>query len=108
MIWASALLAVAIAVEVVSTALLPRTDGFTAPGWTIVVVGGYALSIWLLALIVPKIPVSVAYAVWSGLGTAAVALIGMTVLGESANPLKVASLGLIVAGVVGLNLTGAH
>jgi small multidrug resistance pump len=54
-------------------------------------------------------PVSIAYAVWAGLGTAAVAVIGYLCLGESMNPVKAASLALIVLGVVGLNLAGgAH
>jgi small multidrug resistance pump len=72
------------------------------------VVAGYALSIWMLALVVRAIPVSVAYAVWAGLGTAAVALIGFLFLGESMSWLKATSLALIVLGVVGLNLVGTH
>ena len=102
------LLAAAIGIEVAATATLPRTEGFTELRWTLFVIGGYALSIWLLALIVRTIPVSVAYAIWSGLGTAAVAVIGVMFLGEQVSPLKVISLGLIVVGVVGLNLSGAH
>ena len=49
---------------------------------------------------------SVAYAVWSAVGTAAIAVIGMAILGEPVTALKVASLALIIAGVVGLNLAG--
>ena len=105
---ALALLAAAIGIEVAATATLPRTQGFTDPGWTILVIGGYAVSIWMLALIVRTIPVSIAYAIWSGLGTAAVAVIGTMFLGEQVSPLKVVSLALIVFGVVGLNLAGAH
>ena len=102
------LLALAIVVEVVATALLPRTDGFTSPGWTVLVVAGYAGSIWLLTVIVRTLPVSVTYAIWAGAGTALVAVVGLVFLGESFTWVKVASLALIVAGVVGLNLTGAH
>jgi small multidrug resistance pump len=102
------LLALAIVVEVVATALLPRTDGFTSPGWTVLVVGGYASSIWLLTVIVRTLPVSVTYAIWAGAGTALVAVVGLVFLGESFSWVKAASLALIVAGVVGLNLTGAH
>ena len=61
-------------VEVVATALLPRAEGFTNLWWSLGVIGGYALSIWLLALVVRQIPVSIAYAVWSGIGTAMVAV----------------------------------
>lgn len=102
------LLMTAIGVEVAATALLPRADGFTQPFWSVVVVTGYALSIWLLAIVVRSMPVSIAYAVWAGVGTAVVAVIGVLFLGESLGPLKAASLGLIVVGVVGLNLAGAH
>jgi small multidrug resistance pump len=102
------LLIVAIGVEVAATALLPRAAGFTQPLWSAIVIVGYALSIWLLALVVRSMPVSIAYAVWAGLGTAAVAVIGFLFLGESMGLLKALSLLLIVLGVVGLNLVGSH
>lgn len=103
-----ALLAVAIAIEVASTAALPRTDGFREPFWAVVVVTGYAVAIWLLALVVQRLPVSVTYAVWSGLGTAAIAVVGVLFLGESWNPVKILAIALIVVGVVVLNLQAAH
>lgn len=102
------LLMVAIGAEVGATALLPRAEGFTNPLWSAVVVGGYGLSIWLLTIIVRTMPVSIAYAVWAGVGTAVVALIGFVFLGESMDWIKATSLTLIVAGVVGLNFAGAH
>jgi small multidrug resistance pump len=105
---AAVLLTIAIGVEVGATALLPRAGGFTQPLWSAVVITGYGLSIWLLAVVVRSIPVSVAYAVWAGLGTAAVAVIGFLFLGESMGWLKATSLGLIVLGVVGLNLVSSH
>ena len=52
--------------------------------------------------------VGTTYAIWSAVGTAAIALIGMLAYGESANLLKIASLGLIILGVIGLNAAGAH
>jgi len=102
------LLAVAITAEVTASALLPRAQGFTDPFWTTVVLAGYALGIWLLTVIVRSMPVSVAYAIWAGLGTAAVAVIGWVFLGESMNPVKAISVAMIVAGVIGLNLVGSH
>lgn len=102
------LLLAAIGTEVVSTALLPRTHGFTDPWWSVAVVAGYSVSIWLLAIVVRTLPVSTAYAVWSGLGTALVAVIGYWFLDEQMGLLKAASLAMIVVGVVGLNLAGAH
>ncbi len=109
MFGAAVLLAVAIALEVGATAVLPRAQGFTHPGWSTVVLGGYAVSIWLLTVIVRTLPVSVTYAVWAGIGTAAVAVVGYVFLGESMGWLKATSLVLIVMGVIGLNLVGgAH
>ena len=105
---AAMLLVLAIGVEVAATALLPKADGFREPMWSLGVIAGYALSIWLLALVVRSMPVSVAYAVWAGLGTAAVAVIGFLFLGEPMGWLKATSLGLIVLGVVGLNLVTSH
>jgi small multidrug resistance pump len=105
---AAVLLVMAILVEVGATALLPRAQGFTQPGWSAAVLGGYAVSIWLLAIVVRTLPVSMAYAVWSGLGTATVAVIAYFFLGEQMTVLKAASLAMIVIGVVGLNLAGAH
>ena len=108
MLVAALLLLVAIATEVGATAALPRTQGFHHPGWTAIVLAGYAVSIWLLAIVVRHIPVSVTYAIWAGVGTAAIAVVGVVVLGESWDPVKVAALGLIISGVVLLNLQGAH
>jgi small multidrug resistance pump len=107
--YAVLLLLSAIGIEVGATASLPRTRGFHDPAWSVGVVAGYALSIWLLALVVKTMPVSIAYAVWSGVGTASVAVIGYLWLGESMNWMKALSLALIVVGVVGLNIGGgAH
>ncbi len=105
---AAALLMVAIATEVFATAALPRADGFTNPGWTAVVVGGYALSIWLLTVVVKEIPVSVTYAIWAGLGTAAIAVVGVVFLDEPVSPAKIAAIALIIAGVVLLNAQTSH
>jgi len=105
---AAALLLVAITAEVVATAALPRAEGFTDPRWTAFVVGGYALSIWLLTLIVKHLPVSVTYAVWAGLGTAAISVVGVVFLDEPVDTIKVVALALIIGGVVLLNVRGAH
>lgn len=108
MLVASALLALAIVVEVVATAALPAASGFRDPWWSAFVLGGYGVSIWLLSRVVETMPVSVAYAVWSGAGTALVAVIGVSLLGEDLGPVKVLGLTAIIAGVVMLNLHTAH
>jgi small multidrug resistance pump len=102
------LLMSAIGVEVAATAALPRTQNFREPLWTAAVLVGYALSIWLLALVIKQIPVSVAYAVWSGLGTAGIVLVGVLFMDERIDLVKAATLLMIVSGVVILNLHGAH
>jgi small multidrug resistance pump len=108
MLGAWALLVCAITVEVAATAALPRTHGFREPSWTAFVLVGYAVSIWLLALVIRHIPVSVTYAVWSGLGTAGIVMVGVLLLGEQLDVLKALALVMIVAGVLILNLHGAH
>jgi small multidrug resistance pump len=101
-------LAAAIASEVVGTVFLRFTDGFTKPLPSALVIVTYALSLWLTALALRQLEISLAYAVWAGVGTAAVAVIGMAALGESVNALKLASIVLVIGGVVGLNLSGAN
>jgi small multidrug resistance pump len=108
MLGAWALLVTAIVVEVASTAALPRTHGFHEPGWTALVLAGYAVSIWLLAEVIRHIPVSVTYAVWAGLGTAGIATVGVLLLHEPWDALKALALLMIIGGVVILNLHGAH
>lgn len=108
MFGAFGLLLVAIGAEVASTAFLSRTSGFRDPFWTTLVLGGYGISIWLLAVVVRQIPVSVTYALWSGIGTAAIAVVGVAFLGESVDLVKVLAVMMVVGGVVLLNLHGAH
>lgn len=98
----------AIGIEVSATAALPRTDGFRSIGWTAAVLAGYALSIWMLTWVVREIPVSFAYAIWSGLGTAGIAVVGSVFLDEPLDLVKAGAIALIVAGVVILNAQGAH
>jgi len=101
-------LSAAIATEVVGTVFLRSTDGFTKPLPSIVVIVTYVLSLWLTALALKGLEISLAYAVWAGVGTAAIAIIGMSAMGETVNALKLASIALVIGGVVGLNLSGAN
>ncbi|MGH8998805.1 MAG: SMR family transporter, partial [Acidimicrobiia bacterium] len=95
-----------IAVEVVATSLLPSTDGFRVPLPSVVVISGYVAAFALFAQAVKTMPVSTAYAMWSGIGTAAVALIGFTVLGEQATVWRVLGIVLVSAGLVLLQAGG--
>src|SRR5690349_25135039 len=102
------MLAAAIATEVVATVALKASDGFSRPLPSVIVVAGYAVSFWLLALVLKHLSVGTTYAIWSAVGTAAIALVGIAAYGEGASPLKLASLALIIVGVIGLNAAGAH
>ncbi|GAA2706056.1 DMT family transporter [Micromonospora olivasterospora] len=98
----------AIAAEVVGTSLLKATHGFTRPWPTLGLAVAYLTAFGLLSLAVRDIPVGVAYAMWSGLGTAAIVAIGAAFLGEPLSVAKVVGVGLVIAGVVVLNLGGLH
>ncbi|MFI1191977.1 DMT family transporter [Micromonospora sp. NPDC020750] len=101
-------LVLAIASEVVGTSLLKATQGFTRPWPTLALAVAYLAAFGLLSLAVRDIPVGVAYAMWSGLGTAAIVAVGAAFLGEPLSVTKVVGVGLVIAGVVVLNLGGAH
>ncbi len=100
-------LTAAIGLEVTATLSL-KSAGSGSPFAIAAVVVGYLGSFAFLFLVLRRMDVSVAYAVWAGAGTALIALIGITALGEPATLAKLGSVALIVAGVVGLNLSGAH
>jgi len=98
-------LAAAIVLEICGTTSLKLSDGFTRIGPSGAVVLCYVASFALLALALRGIELSIAYAVWSGVGTAIVAAIGILWFGESAGAWKLLCLALIVLGVAGLHLS---
>jgi small multidrug resistance pump len=98
-------LAAAIVLEICGTTSLKLSDGFTRIGPSVAVVLCYVASFALLSLALRGIELSVAYAVWSGIGTAVVAAIGIAWFGESAGGWKLLCLALIVLGVAGLHLS---
>ena len=103
------LLTVAIVLEVAGTTSMKLADGFTRVLPSILMFTFYGASFVALTFAIRRIDISVAYAVWSGLGMAIVAVIGFAFFKESVTPVKVVSIALIMAGVVGLNLSGnAH
>lgn len=106
MVWI--LLVGAIAAEVTATSALKLSDGLSKVAPSLVVAVGYIASFTLLALALKKMEVSVAYAIWSGLGTAAVAVIGVVALKEPLTAPKVVGVLLIIGGVATLNLAGSH
>jgi small multidrug resistance pump len=103
------LLTFAIASEVLATSALKLSNGFTHIGWTIVVAAGYIISFVLLAQALKlQLDMGTAYAVWSGIGTAAIAVIGALFMGEPLTPYKIGGILLIIGGVIVLNLAGGH
>jgi quaternary ammonium compound-resistance protein SugE len=83
---------------------LKYTDGFTRVWPTVGTVAAMAISFALLGVATKSLPVGTAYAVWVGVGAVGTAILGMALLGEPTNPGRLLSLGLIVAGIVGLKL----
>ena len=101
------LLVAAIATELVATSALKASDGFSRLVPSVLTVAGYAISFYLLALTLKRMEVGVVYAIWSGAGTALMAVIGYWLFDEGLSPIKLASIAFIVIGVVGLNLGDA-
>jgi small multidrug resistance pump len=99
------LLLAAIAFEVVSTSLLNASRGMTRWGYGVGAMVGYGVCFWLLAFAMTRIPMGVAYAVWSGLGIVAIAVIGWVVFRQSISLAQAGCIALILIGAVGLNLT---
>lgn len=99
-------LAGAILFEVAGTTSMKLSQGFTRLMPSILIFVFYAVSFVSLTFAVKKIDMSVSYAIWSGIGTALIAIIGVYFFKESMTMLKVASIILIIIGVTGLNLQG--
>ncbi len=97
------LMIVAIVLEVCGTTSMKLADGFTKTLPSVMIFVFYGASFVALTFALKKIDLSIAYAVWSGVGTAIVATIGVLWFGEAVTTLRVVSLGLVIAGVIGLH-----
>lgn len=91
--------------EVVWAVTLKYTVNFTKPLPTVLTIAAMAVSFYFLSLALKAIPVGTAYAVWTGIGAAGTALIGLIFLGESREALRVFCILLIIAGTFGLKMT---
>jgi small multidrug resistance pump len=99
----------AISLEIAATVSLKLSQGLTNMIPSVLMVVFYLLAFFNLSLSLKQVPISVAYAIWSGIGTAAIAIIGYMYFQETMTLLKVVSLCLIILGVIGLNIGGgAH
>ena len=83
---------------------LKYTEGFTRFWPTLGTVASMIVSLWLLGLALRTLPLGTAYAIWTGIGTVGTALLGMVLFSESADAIRLACIGLIVAGIIGLKL----
>ena len=97
-------LAIAIVAEVIGTTALKAADGFSAPGPSAVVVAAYGVSFYFLSLALRTIPIGLAYAIWSGIGIVLISLAGWLVYRQSLDAAAIAGMGLIIAGVLVINL----
>ncbi len=97
-------LVIAIVAEVIATSALRASNGFTRLVPSIIVVAGYGLAFYGLSITLRNIPVGIVYAVWSGVGIVLITLVAMALYRQVPDLPAVMGLGLIVAGVVVLNL----
>jgi small multidrug resistance pump len=105
MAWAY--LTLAIVFEVAGTTSLKMSEGFARPVPALLILPAYAISFGFLGFAIRDIPVGVAYAIWSAVGTAAIAAIGIVLFREPMTPAKLTFIGVIIIGVVGLQLAEA-
>lgn len=103
-------LAIAIVSEVVATSFLKLTSGERAVWWAYpIVIVGYLLSFWMLSLTLSaKVPLGIAYAIWAGAGVVLVAVVSWVVFKESLTLVQIIGMGLVIGGVVLLELGGRH
>lgn len=87
---------------------LKYTDGFTKPWPTLWTVLSMIISLWLLGIAMKSLPVSTAYAVWVGIGAVGTVILGIMLLDEPANPARLISVALIIAGIIGLKLASPN
>ena len=88
--------------EIVWAIGLKYSQGFTRPGASTITVGAMVASMWLLAQAARTLPIGTAYAVWTGIGAAGAALLGIMLFDEPRHWVRLACIGLILVGIIGL------
>lgn len=83
---------------------LKFTAGFTRPVPTVLTIASMVISLALLGLALKTLPLGTAYAIWTGIGTVGTVVLGIALFGESTHALRLACIGLIVLGIVGLKV----
>ena len=90
--------------EIAFSVSMKLSDSFTRIVPSVISIAAAILSVWLMSLTLKVIPVGTAYAVWAGIGAAGTAVVGILFFQEPANLARFACIGLVVAGIVGLQL----
>jgi quaternary ammonium compound-resistance protein SugE len=90
--------------EIVWAVGLKYTEGFTRPVPSVITIAAMVVSMGLLGLAVRDLPIGTAYAIWTGIGALGAAILGIVLFAEAASALRIASIALIVAGVIGLKI----
>lgn len=90
--------------EIAFSVSMKLSDGYTKLIPSVISIGAAILSVWLMGLTLKAIPVGTAYAVWAGIGAAGTAVVGMLFFQEPATIGRISCIGLVVAGIVGLQL----
>jgi small multidrug resistance pump len=98
------ILGIAIVSEVIAISALKASDGFTRLLPSVIVVVGYGIAFYCLALVLRTLPVGIVYAIWSGVGVALIALAGWLLFGQTLDLAAILGISLIVAGVIVLNV----
>lgn len=98
-------LAIAIFFEIIATICLKQSNGFQSLTWTCAAVFFYIICFWAFAPALDMLPIGPAYAIWSGVGILAMAIIGTIFLGDKLAPLQYGFIALILVGAIGLQLT---
>ncbi len=102
-------LTLAITTEVVATISLRASEGFSRPGFAVIVVTGYIAAFLFLSMALERgLPLGIAYGIWAAAGVAAVAILSVPIFGETITTLQAGGIALVIAGVTAIELGGTH
>lgn len=93
--------------EIIGVILIKKSEGFRRLYWTLACIPSMGLSFYFLSKALATIPIGTAYSIWTGIGAAGAALLGIWLYNESREPKRLFFIGMVIVGVIGLKLTGA-
>ncbi|GAA4848122.1 quaternary ammonium compound efflux SMR transporter SugE2 [Paenibacillus vulneris] len=92
--------------EIIGVILIKKSEGFRRLYWTLACIPSMGLSFYFLSKALVHIPIGTAYSIWTGIGAAGAAIVGIWLYKESKSPKRLFFIGLVIVGVIGLKLTG--